>query len=103
MVRFNALLELVFDRFGILPAGRFLCFAGTKQVVNGVIYDLQLAIAISPCRNKYTMADPAEAEPEGDPCEQNYRVAETQPLHVRVLQQPAQDKPLIVTFDQDIF
>lgn len=77
--------------------------AGTKQVVNGIIYDLHLAIAISPCRNKYTMADPAEAEPEGDPCEQNFRVAETQPLHTRVWQRPVKEDPFVVTFDQDIF
>jgi len=77
--------------------------AGTKQVVNGVIYDLQLAVAISPCRNPYTMADPSAAEPAGDPCEKNFRVAETQPLHTRVLARPQETDPFVVTFDQDVF
>ncbi|KAA0145991.1 hypothetical protein FNF27_06880 [Cafeteria roenbergensis] len=76
---------------------------GTKQVVNGVIYDLQLAVAISPCRNPYTMADPSAAEPKGDPCEKNYRVAETQPMHARVLLRPQEADPYLVTFDQDMF
>ena len=80
-----------------------LVFAGTKQVVNGILYDMILAVAISPCRNPFTMADPSEAEPAGDPCEKNFRVAETQPIHVRVLRRPVEKDPYIVTFDQDVF
>ena len=95
----------VFDCPRWLPRALFrrCVLAGTKQVVNGVIYDLQLAVAISPCRNPYTMADPSAAEPKGDPCEKNYRVAETQPMHARVLLRPQEADPYLVTFDQDMF
>jgi hypothetical protein len=70
-----------------------------KQVVNGMMYDMNLAVAISPCRNKYTMADPKGAEPEGHPCEKNYRVGNVQPVHTRVLVTPGQKNPYTVTFD----
>lgn len=77
--------------------------AGSKQVVNGVLYDLHLAVAITPCRNPHTLANADLAEPAGHPCEKDYRVANTQPLHARVLAQPSKEAPFIVTFDDDIF